>query len=535
MTENGTEPSFRAYLHVLRRRKWWVASIALLGLVAALALSLTSAKQYTATAQLLVQPSVTAASAGTVPQPVTQTDVITELQLVTSAPVLQAVRAKLGSAPAIAAAQVGQTNVIAITATSRVAARAAVIANEYANAFVQYRQQVATSNLTTAEEQLKSQISALGSQIKPLGKNPTSAAASALLNQEAVLKEQLAQMEVSGASSTGEVALVTPAATPVSPSSPKPADDALLGLLAGIALGLGAAFLRENLDDRLASKEATEHAGGAPVLAMTPLVPSGRRPELTVATVAEPSSPAAEAYRSLRTSLQFARQERRLRVIMVTSPAVGDGKTSTLANLGVVFAQAGERVLLVSCDLRRPKLGEFFGVDERTGLTSVLLGEHTLEEALTPVPGVDRLTMLPAGPIPPNPAEVLNSSRVRDIFAKLSEQFDLVLIDSPPVLPVTDAAILSQYADATLMLAAAGQTRRTDLHRAVEKLNQVGATILGTVLNKVTRQAGREYDYGYGYGYGSAYEHKPFWKKGAAEIETEHPNGSSKAGGRISR
>jgi capsular exopolysaccharide synthesis family protein len=458
--------------------------------------------------------------------------VATELQLVTSAPVVQAVRAKLGSAPVVSASQVGQTNVIAITAVSQVPSRAAVIANLYATAFVRYRQQVATSSLTSAEEQLKSQISALASQVKSLGRSPTSAAASALLNQEAVLKEQLAQMEVSGAVNTGEVELVTPATPPTSPSSPKPAEDALLGLAAGLALGLGAAFLRESLDDRLTSKETAERAGGAPVLAMAPLVPAGRRPEPTVATVAEPSSPAAEAYRSLRTSLQFARQEQRLRVIVVTSPAVGDGKTSTLANLGVVFAQAGENVLLVSCDLRRPKIGDFFGIDESAGLTTVLLGEDTLEEVLAPVPGIDRLTLLPAGPIPPNPAELLNGSRVRDIFSQLSGQFDLVLIDSPPVLPVTDAAILSQYADATLMLAAAGQTRRTDLHRAAEKLDQVGATILGIVLNKVTRQTGREYGYGYGAGY--AYEYKPSRKRAQAEIEAEHPNGNSKLGGRIS-
>ena len=438
-------------------------------------------------------------------------------------------RGTLGSAPAVSAAQVAQTNVIAITATSPMPSRAARIANLYAKAFVQYRQQVASSSLASAEAQLRSQISALAKQISSLGGNPTSAAASALLNQEAVLKEQLAQMQVSGAANTGEVALVTPAQLPVSPSSPKPVQDALLGLAAGLALGLGAAFLRESLDDRLASKEAAERAGGAPVLAMTPLVPSGRRPEPVVTVLAEPSSPAAEAYRSLRTSLQFARQERRLRVILVTSPAVGDGKTSTLANLGVVFARAGERVLLVSGDLRRPKIGEFFGIDERVGLTSILLGEHTLEQALVPVPGVDRLTLLPAGPIPPNPAEVLNGDQVRDIVGRLREQFDLVLIDSPPVLPVTDAAILSQYADATLMLAAAGQTRRADLHRAAEKLDQVGATILGIVLNKVTRQTSREYGYGYGdtYGYGR-HTYRPFRRREAAEADAEHLNGNSK-------
>jgi len=535
MTELGTEPSFRAYLQIIRRRKWWVGLAAALGLAASLAFSLTAQKEYSATAQLLVQPTFDASGTGvTQLQPVTQTDVQTELQLVTSAPVQQAVRAKLNSAPAISASEVGQTNVMAITATSDLPSQAALVANLYATAFVQYRQAVAESNLASAEAQLRSQISSLTQQLKSFGGNTTSPAASALLNQQAVLKEQLAQMQVSGATNTGDVVLVTPAQTPASPSSPKPVQDSLLGLAAGLALGLAAAFLRDSLDDKLVSKEATEHAGGAPVLAMTPLVTSWPRQQPLVVAAAEPTSPAAESYRSLRTSLQFARQEGQLCSLVVTSPGVAEGKTATLANLGVVFAQAGERVVLVSCDLRRPRIGEFFGLDEQVGLTSVLLGERTLEQVVLPVPDFDRLSLLPAGPVPPNPAELLNSARAGDIFATLREHFDLVLIDSPPVLPVTDAAILSRYADATLMIVAAGQTRRGDLHRAVEKLNQVGAKILGLVLNKVTRQTGRNYGYGYGYGYG--YSYKPYGAAASsAKTAAAHPNGSSKAPDHIPR
>jgi polysaccharide biosynthesis transport protein len=525
MTEFGTEPSFRAYLHILRRRKWWVGLAAALGLAASLAFSLTAHKQYSATAQLLVQPSINAAAVtSSQPLPVTQTEVETELQLVTSAPVQQAVRARLGSAPAVSASEVGQTNVISITATSSVPSQAALVANLYATDFVQYRQAVAERSLTSAEAQLRSQINSLTQQLKPFGHNTTSSEASALLNQQAVLKEQLAQMEVSGAVDTGDVVVVTPAQTPTSPSSPKPTQDALLGLAAGLAVGLGAAFLRDSLDDKLATKEAAEQAGGAPVLAMTPVVPAWRRQQPMVVVVTEPTSPAAESYRSLRTSLQFVRQEGKIRSIVVTSPGASEGKTATLANLGVVFAQAGERVVLVSCDLRRPRIGSFFQLDEQDGLTSVLLGERMLEQVLLPVPGHDRLSLLPAGPVPPNPAELLNGARAREIFADLRKRFDLVLIDSPPVLPVTDAAILSRYADATLMLAAAGQTRRGDLHRAVEKLDQVGTKILGIVLNKVTRQTGRDYGY-YGYSYG----YKPYQAEVSPAITaTAHPNGSSR-------
>jgi capsular exopolysaccharide synthesis family protein len=452
MTQSGTEPSFRAYLQILRHRKWWVGSIAVFGLAVSLAFSLTAHKQYSATAQLLVQPSVEASGLGALQQqPVTQTDVQTELQLVTSAPVQQIVRRQLKSTPAVSASEVGQTNVMAITAISQTPARAALIANLYATAFVQYRQAVASSSLASAEAQLRSQISSVGQELSSFHGNDTSPAASALVNQEAVLKEQLAQMQVSGATDTGDVVLVTPAQAPVAPSSPKPVQDALLGLAAGLALGLGAAFLRDSFDDRLTSKEAAEHAGGAPVLAMTPLVTSSRRQEKpVVVSVAEPTSPAAESYRSLRTSLQFVRQEQKLRSVLVSSPGVGEGKTSTLANLGVVFAQAGERVLLVSCDLRRPRIGEFFGLDEREGVTNILQGQRTLEEMVVPVPDIDGLSLLPAGPISPNPAELLNSGVARALFARLRHQYDLVLIDSPPLLPVTDAAILSQYADATL-------------------------------------------------------------------------------------
>ena len=220
-----------------------------------------------------------------------------------------------------------------------------------------------------------------------------------------------------------------------------------------------------------------------------------------IASTAEPTSPAAEAYRPLRTSVQFARQAHPLRTVLVTSPKAAEGKTSTVANLGAEFAQGGERGVLVSCDLRRPRLGQFFDVDERTGLTTVLLGQQPLEQALHPVRGYDCLWLLGAGQVPSNPAELLNGPHGRELFETLRENFDLVLVDSPPVLPVTDAIVLSQYADGTLLVVAAGQTRRAELQRAAERFSQAKAPLTGIVLNEVNKLSG----YGYGYGYG-AYE-----------------------------
>lgn len=527
MTEFEAEPAFRAYVAILRRRRWWIAVITVLGLAASLAYSFTALKEYSATAQILVQSSADASTPGSAQVPVTQTDVETDLTLVTSAPVADSVAHLLGSAPQVTAAEVGQTNIIAITATSRSPARAAQVANAYAHAFVRYRQATATQNLTSAEVQLRSQVRVLARQLRALsGRARSSAQADALLSQEAVLKEQLAQMQVSGAVDVGGVELVTPAQPPASPSSPQPARDALLGAAAGLLIGLGAAFARDSLDDRLSSKEAAERAASAPVLAMVPMVTSWRRRQKAVVVAAtEPASPAAESYRSLRTSLQFVRQERQLRSLVITSPAASEGKTSTLANLGVMFSQMGDRVLMVSCDLRRPRLGQFFGFDERSGLTSVLLGQCSLEEAIQPVSGHDRLWALPAGQVPVNPAELLNGHHFRQMFAALPQHYDLVLIDSPPVLPVTDAVVLAQQADATLLVVAAGQTRRADLRRAAERLDQVSVAMLGTVLNEVTKETG--YGYGYGYGYSQAYE--PYLPKAPNGNGAPQPNGRATA------
>jgi capsular exopolysaccharide synthesis family protein len=503
-TEFGSDPTLRSYAQIVRRRKWWVIALAMLGLAASLAISFTESKAYTAAAQILVQPSSQSSALGSSEQPVTTTEVQTMMQLVTSAPVVDAVRKKLGYAPSVTAAEVAQTNVIAISAVASTPAGSAAIANAYAKAFVNYQQAVAISSLTQAEAQLRGQIHSIAKQIKQLrGTSGTASQQSALANQQAVLSEQLSQMQVNSTEETTGLVLVTPAQAPASPSSPKPTEDALLGLLAGLILGLAGAFIRESVDDAVTSKETAEEFGGATVLAAVPMVSSWKkRDKPLVVSLARPMSPAAEAYRSLRTSLQFARQERDLHTILVTSRAAAEGKTSTLSNLGAMFAQAGQRVVLVSCDLRKPRLGQFFGIDEKPGLTTAILGEQPVEELVQAVPGDDNLWLLGSGELPPNPAELLNGRRIQEVFAALRELFDLVLIDSPPVLPVTDAVLLAKDADATLLIVAAGQTSRNDLQRAAEKLSQVNAKVVGLVLNETTRQAG---GYGYGYGYGEAY------------------------------
>ena len=498
MAEPGAEPTLRGYLHVVRRGRWWVAAFSLVGLGIGLALSLTATKQYTATAQLLVQ-SVgnVSTDTGSSQTLVTSADVQTELQLVTSAQVQSQVRSKLGSVPGISATEVGQTDVIAVTAVSPEPARAAQIANAYARAFVSWSTATTISNLAVAENQLTRQIGAIGKEIDKLPSRSTAQLA-ALSNQQAVLKGQLAQLQVAGATASTGLELVTPATVPGSPSSPKPTQNALLGLLAGVILGIGAAFLRDNLDDTLTAGEAVERVGGAPVLATVPMVASWRRKaNPVVISVSEPTSQPAEAYRSLRTSLQFVRHDGGVRTILVTSPSAGDGKTATVVNLGAVYAQTGASVVLVSCDLRRPGLSQFFAPGEHAELSSVLTGRQSVDRALTPVPGVEGLWTLGTRTIVENPTELLAGHRMRSLVDDLAERFDIVLIDSPPVLPVADALILSGYADAVLLVVAAGHTRRAELRRAAEKLAQASAPVVGAVLNKATAQEGYGYYGGY--------------------------------------
>jgi receptor protein-tyrosine kinase len=250
---------------------------------------------------------------------------------------------------------------------------------------------------------------------------------------------------------------------------------------------------------------------------------------------AEPTSPAAEAYRSLRTSLQFTAYESAIGSVLVTSPTATEGKTSTVSNLGVVLATVGKRVVLVSADLRRPRLAAFFRLEEGVGLTSVMIGELTLSEALQPVPDVPGLTVLGCGPVPPNPAELLSSPKFAEIFEELTSRFDVVLVDSSPLLPVTDPVLLSRLTDTTLLIVAAGTTTKGQLRRAVEQLTQVGARQIGIVLNEVTRGA----DHAYGYGYDRSYSYQAKNTASATASSNGHsdlrPSEKSSATGRWGR
>jgi non-specific protein-tyrosine kinase len=286
--------------------------------------------------------------------------------------------------------------------------------------------------------------------------------------------------------------VVESAVVPTEPISPHPKTNIAFGLLLGLLVGGGAALLISTLDHSVKTTDELERLSGANVLGVIPHDPKGER---LVAQVA-PRSTRAEAFRQIRTNVQFASIDDSLRSIVVTSPLPAEGKSTVVANLAITLAHGGQRVLVVDADLRRPSLGQYFGVESSVGLTNLLLGTVSLQEAVQSWAG-GLLHVLPSGPVPPNPAEVLGSHAMLELIMFLEDRYDVVLFDSAPVVPVTDAALLAANTNGAVLVVRLGRTTREQLGRAIEILRMVDVRVIGTVANWVTSQEGRAYHYTY--------------------------------------
>jgi capsular exopolysaccharide synthesis family protein len=290
---------------------------------------------------------------------------------------------------------------------------------------------------------------------------------------------------------------LAPAIVPTSPSSPDVVRNLALGALLGLLMGVGAALARESLDTKLRSEADLRATVDAPLLGAIPFDPSATSHRLVMSDGR--GGPRAEAVRRLRTNLQFVGAAGDPRTIVISSSVAGEGKTTTAINLSAALADAGLRVLLIDADLRRPMVGNYLGLESRAGLTSVLIGKAELADVIQHHGG-HGLDVLTSGPIPPNPSEILGSAAMVDLVRLISESYDVVILDSPPLLPVTDAAVLSRIAEGTLVVVGADHTHRAQLVGAVEALRGVDAHLLGVVLNKVAKRDASAYVYEYSYG-----------------------------------
>ncbi|MCW2876636.1 MAG: Non-specific protein-tyrosine kinase [Sphaerisporangium sp.] len=295
---------------------------------------------------------------------------------------------------------------------------------------------------------------------------------------------------------TVKVTVVDQASVPKKPVSPRPMVNLMVAVLLGLLVAFASLILRDHLDTTIKTSEVLQRVSKTPLIGLIGYEKDGQRHPLILRHSGRSSR--AEAFRAMRTNLQFTTIDQRPRSVVVTSCLAGDGKTSIAANLAIVLAQADWRVIVVDADLRRPRLAEYFGLEGAAGLTDVLIGAASLED-VTQNWGPPSLSVLASGQIPPNPSEILNSKGMRTLIGTLSENYDMVIIDTPPLLPVTDGAALAAICDSTLLVVRHGKTRWGHIVRAVETLSSINARVVGTVLNFVPVKGKEKYGYDKGY------------------------------------
>jgi len=343
------------------------------------------------------------------------------------------------------------------------------------------------------------------------------------------LLQKLKEAGITAGLRSSNIRVVDPALVPTSPSRPQKARNILLAFLVGLVGGVGLAIFREYLDNTVKSPDDIEALTGLPSLAVVPTLPgldghhsrlsrlkrdtaeqTGANTRVELLSYVQPKSQISEAFRALRTSLLLSQAEHPPQVILVTSALPREGKTTAAVNLAVTLAQLGDRTLLVDSDMRKPGIRRALNMTtgKDVGLSSYLAGVCTLDEATILHPAIPNLTALPTGPVPPSPADLLSSHRMREGIAELRRQFKFIVIDSPPIMAATDAVILSALTDGVLLIVRSGETPKEAFTRARDLLAAVKARLLGVVLNAVDSSAPdyyysyRYYPYAYGHGYG---------------------------------
>jgi len=490
------QKDMRDYARILWRRKWYIVVAVVIAVVAGVGELQLHQRQYQATAQVLTE---TPASGTTVDPTV----IATEIGILESNAVRTIVAKHIGDVPGtISANQVAPGAIVEVSATSPSPTVAARLANAWASAYVVYRRSLAQTQALGSTAEIQRQIQSLQAQITSLNADinfggPTSnlettnvALRNALLGQQVSLQSQLQQAQQQAAADTLVPAVVTPATVPTKPVGFSVVRAGLVGLGAGLLLGVLLAFLFEYLDDSITTREDLESVlpGEVVVIGAIPELARRRYGVADVVALGDVRSVAVEPYRTVRTALQFVGVDGEGHVVQVAAPTRGEGATTTAANLAVLMSRAGRRVVLVDADLRHPRLHELFGVADQVGLTSLLIGDALTVEALHPVPGLDSLAVMPVGPRPPNPSELLASLRFGEVIGALRDSGVTVVIDSPPVLEGSDGMVVGAASDAAVLVTSVrtGSVRR--LRRALALLDRAGTPYVGVVLNRAGKE-----------------------------------------------
>lgn len=497
-------PDLREAISVVWLRKWSIAAITLLMVGVALLVSSRQTPIYESDVRLLVIPVT---GVGTVGGPLEEPNLATEAELIDSVVVAEIVAEELDipgpPRELLASLSVDQptdTEILEVSYQHPEPLQAQRRASAFANAYIRFRTETVNEAVLESIDDIEGSIEVWGSRLSTVqrqinGLPEDDARLGGLESEASFIRTQILQLQLELVGLPDEVTtgqIIQPAPLPSLPVSPNHVTNGVFGLIAGLGLGVGLAFLRDRLSERLRSSEEAEAYIEAPILASIPRVASWRRRrEPFLVTAVQWRSPAAEGYRVLRTNVLSAAAELGVKSIAITSAHAGEGKSATAANLAVVLARAGQNVTLVSADLRRPRLHEFFKRDGQPGLIEVLGGRATLAQALQsvtlPTRGFDTgsatLRLLPSGRVPEDPTELIASGNLGKVIQALEEMSDIVLIDLPPILPVTDALVVAAVTKHVLLVIGPKANTRPTLTLARQQLDRAGGRILGAVLN----------------------------------------------------
>lgn len=507
-----TQDQLREYLNVLRRRKWSIALVTLLVFGASIALSMQKEVTYSSTSLVLVKPLKRSLDL-----PPEAPNMDTEREIAQSPEVLAMVAKKLGADLAgypvtMGVGIAGGTEILQFTFTHPDPHVAQLGAQTAAESYLKFRSDLVTDEaegtvgpFVLRREELKDELArvdaALNNSDAIENRTTLKARAEALVGQIVEVEDRISNLNPDFIA-IGNI--VAPAPLPLSAADRGRYLTWILGLFAGLAAGLAVAFLRDRFSGGLMNQADFENAIGAPVLAIVPRFRRwGRRSHPPVTMLGSPHSPVAEAFGQLRTSLSIACTSRGYKAILITSSGPGEGKSTTAANLAVALANAGKRVILVSADLRKPRLHTMFDIAQQ-GLTEVLGGKLDASQALSNV-GVDNLRVMASGRTPGNPAELLGSPRMADVINELSEKAEILLIDAAPILSVADAVALTPLVDTALFVADVRHTKLTAVDHACRQLELAKVPIVGAVLNNfVASQAMLSHSYYFPYEYAAS-------------------------------
>jgi len=425
--------------------------------------------------------------------------VATEARFFTSGIVSDEAIDRLNFEAFVDVSQDSSADVLTVRATSPDPVEAQTIAQTYAEAYVDVREERFASERTATANELAERLADIDLEI-------ATAAGADLIRLQSFRGDVAESLDLlnltAGLAADSGIIIIDNASLPEDPFQPRTARNMALGLILGLMTGAGLVLLLEALDHSVKDRETLESlTPGAPNLAVIPALGKSIERRDMLVSKSDPNGLSAEAFRTLRAGLQYVAVDDSAHVIQIASAHSAAGKTTVAANLAITLAQAGYRVVVMDADLRRPRLHQLFDTPQVPGLTSVIIGTSSVNDCIQRVVGDNGSTLyvLPSGPIPPGPAELLGSSAGEKAIRQISKAADYVIIDTPPVLPVADTVVLSRYVDASILVVDASKTTQEDVTFAFERLGQAGAPVIGTVLNRVKRSF-RVGGYGYGYG-----------------------------------